>query len=158
MSLSPPEDAHLWTDIATAILNKEQNPQRYRRVFIGGIESQCASVKKEHTPKLTYQNHQRDMKNYALGEPFVNTYFTKREAECMILILQGHTNTQIAQLLNLSARTIEFYIKNMRQKTGCVSKAHLTNCVAKTDFIDTLDFTMDDLCNNAASERLLYHL
>lgn len=138
MSPSLTKGVHLWKDVSEAILNKDKNPKQYRRVFIGSID-------REHVSTIRYQNNPRETKNYSLGEPFDNTYFTKREAECMVLILHGHTNIQVARLLNLSSRTIEFYIKNMRHKTGCLSKAHLMNCIAQTNFLDTLDFTMDDL-------------
>ncbi len=145
MSSPPNEKLHIWKDIAEAIINKDKNPQRYRRIFIGGIESPLSSSDTESRDELMYQPNQREVKNYLLGEPFSDAYFTKREAECMMLIMQGYTNTQVAQLLSLSSRTVEFYIKNMRRKTGCESKADLMNAIAKTDFLDKLDFTMEDL-------------
>lgn len=135
---------HVWKDISDAVINKDKNPQQYRRIFIGSIESPSASIAKESLSK-TYSPVQRKIKNYFLGESFNNAYFTKREAECMMLFLKGYTNSQVAQLLSLSSRTIEFYIKNMRHKTGCSSKAHLIAAVSKTSFLELLDFTIDDL-------------
>jgi len=134
----------VWNDISDAVINKDKNPQRYRRVFIGSVDSPSSSIAKESL-SITYSRTRREIKSYFLGESFNNTYFTKREAECMMLFLKGYTNSQVAQLLNLSSRTIEFYIKNMRHKTGCTSKANLIAAVAKTDFIELLDFTVDDL-------------
>ena|SRR3990167_450133 len=131
------QTAKRWKDVTEAILKKEENPQRYRRFFIGSMECE--------TPLSHYSTTSKILKNYRVGEPFQNVYFTQREAECMMLILRGYTNTQVAQLLNLSSRTVEFYLKNMRQKTGCISKTHLMSCIAKTNFLDSLDFTMEDL-------------
>ena len=41
---------------------------------------------------------------------------------------------ETAQAFGLSIRTVEFYVKNMRQKVGCSTKAELINIVANGDF------------------------
>jgi len=47
---------------------------------------------------------------------------TPREIQVANLIRQGRTNKEIAQLLNLSVRTIEFYRDNLRQKLKIKNK------------------------------------
>ncbi|MBL4647663.1 MAG: PAS domain-containing protein [Gammaproteobacteria bacterium] len=48
-----------------------------------------------------------------------------RELECLFLQLRGKTAKQIAQILQLSKRTIEYYIDNIKSKLGCQNKAEL---------------------------------
>lgn len=47
---------------------------------------------------------------------YSNIYLTKREIKIILLLMAGNTLTEIALKLNLSNRTIEFYIKNIKVK------------------------------------------
>jgi len=82
----------------------------------------------------------RNYKTYHLGAKFENIYFTKREAECMLLMLKEKTLHQIATTLQLSPRTIEYYTKNMKIKLSCHSKRELIQLVKNSDFISNVDF------------------
>jgi DNA-binding CsgD family transcriptional regulator len=44
--------------------------------------------------------------------------FTKRESQCIVLLMRGKTNRQVADTLTLSPNTVGFYINNIKQKTG----------------------------------------
>lgn len=48
-----------------------------------------------------------------------------RELECLFLQLRGQTAKQIAELLNLSKRTVEYYLDNIKSKLGCQNKAEV---------------------------------
>lgn len=50
---------------------------------------------------------------------------TNRELECLKLTIKGYTAKRIAKELNISFRTVEEYIANIRHKTGASSKAEL---------------------------------
>lgn len=52
-------------------------------------------------------------------------YLTHREAECMHWMLQGRTMKDIAKVLKLSPRTVEYYIKRLKDRWGCKSKKEL---------------------------------
>ncbi len=52
---------------------------------------------------------------------------SKREAECLCYMAFGKTMKEIASCLNLSPRTVEFYVDNMKKKTGLCSKSQLLN-------------------------------
>lgn len=79
----------------------------------------------------------RDNKGQTIGIIFhcyelINTEFrqnplklTLRESECLMGILHGMTAKSIAEKLNLSKRTIEFYIENIKNKFGCHTKFEL---------------------------------
>ncbi len=62
---------------------------------------------------------------YSLHTKNGKAKLSKRELECMFHISQGKTAKEIGKLLNLSNRTIEFYIGNIKQKTGYQSKSAL---------------------------------
>jgi DNA-binding CsgD family transcriptional regulator len=52
-------------------------------------------------------------------------YFTKREFEVFRQLLNGATAKKIAMQSNLSCRTIEFYIQNIRDKMVCQRKTDI---------------------------------
>ncbi len=56
---------------------------------------------------------------------FEKQQLTKREIDCALLLRQGFTATQIAEQLFLSPRTIEVYIRALKQKFGCERLNHL---------------------------------
>ncbi|KTD06365.1 transcriptional regulator LuxR [Legionella gratiana] len=62
----------------------------------------------------------------AVDNPF---QLSHRELECLFFTLRAMTAKQIAEQLNLSKRTIEFYLENIKNKMRCVSKAELI-CLA----------------------------
>ncbi len=54
---------------------------------------------------------------------------TEREREVLQLVVEGHTNTAIGRMLNLSVRTVEKHRANLMDKLGVHDLAGLV-CVA----------------------------
>lgn len=52
-------------------------------------------------------------------------YFNKRESECIYLLFLGKTAKEIARHLNISSRTVEVYLNNIRLKLGCYMRAEV---------------------------------
>ena len=52
-------------------------------------------------------------------------YLTQREQEIIDLLMQNMKNREVAAALNLSVRTVEFYIQNLRLKFACNNKKEL---------------------------------
>ncbi len=52
-------------------------------------------------------------------------YFSKREMECIYLLIRGKTSKMIAKELNLSYRTVEHYLENIKIKLNVSTKAAL---------------------------------
>lgn len=50
---------------------------------------------------------------------------TAREAQCLYLTLMGNSARKIADLLNISIKTVEGYIYNIKNKFSCYSKSAL---------------------------------
>lgn len=63
---------------------------------------------------------------YMLNDCSSNNYkFTVRETECLFYIIRGKTAKQIAKVLNLSPRTVEFYIERIKLKMDCTTKSQI---------------------------------
>jgi DNA-binding NarL/FixJ family response regulator len=60
---------------------------------------------------------------------------TKREKEVLALLCQGFTNTEIAERLFLSPKTIEGHRANLLSKTGTKNSAHLVMFAIKNGII-----------------------
>lgn len=69
---------------------------------------------------------------YHLGKEYLGVSFTKREVDCLIPLLFGHSIIDTAKILQLSLETVQFYIKNMCKKIGVVGEEELI--VAMRDF------------------------
>jgi DNA-binding CsgD family transcriptional regulator len=53
------------------------------------------------------------------------TPLAPREVECLLYLLRGHTAKQTARQLQLSYRTVEFYIANVKDKLHCRTRSKL---------------------------------
>lgn len=79
-------------------------------------------------------------KTYKLGSEYGDSYLTHREAECALRLIQGKTILTIAAELQLSPRTVEFYLKNIKSKFRCRTKAELIEKVLHSNFLTAIDF------------------
>ena len=61
---------------------------------------------------------------------------TEREVEVLRLIALGHTNTEIAEQLFLSVRTVESHRAHVQQKLGASTRAELVRYALDHDLID----------------------
>ena len=86
------------------------------------------------TPKET-----RDLRMYYLGDKFPAVYLTKREAESMFWLMQSNTIAEAAAKMELSARTVEFYVKNLKLKLNCKNKKMLVNKILQTTLLQQLE-------------------
>ena len=82
----------------------------------------------------------RVMKVYYLDNQNKSLYLTHREAECMLNIIKGCTIRDVSERLKLSARTVEFYVKNIKKKLGCRTKSELIQRIYNSDFMKNVDF------------------
>jgi len=61
---------------------------------------------------------------------------TDREREVLYLICKGHSNKEIANILQISKRTVDKHRENLLLKTGCKNTAGLVMYAIKNDIID----------------------
>jgi DNA-binding CsgD family transcriptional regulator len=117
-----------WDAVLKEVLNKNSKSHAFTFTSISENKQDCSS----HPDK--------ENKKYFLGLKHQNIYFTCREADVMIQLLQGKTLSATAKFLKLSPRTIEFYVKNMKTKLRCRTKSELIGKVFGSDFIKNIDF------------------
>ena len=86
-------------------------------------------VKKKSTKRMT-------SKKYGLGEAYPDIYFTSREYDCVTQLLRGKNVKSIAKHYELSPRTVEFYIKNMKIKLECATRDELLEKVSQVVLIE----------------------
>ena len=65
------------------------------------------------------------------------TTLTGREREVLHLIVEGFTNTQIADKFVISRRTVETHRANMMRKLGLRNRADLYRYAAQHGFVST---------------------
>jgi len=65
------------------------------------------------------------IQSYTLDNPHNKFKLTKRECECVFLLIRGKTAKEIASLLSLSKRTVESYIENIKNKMNCQNKVEI---------------------------------
>lgn len=63
-----------------------------------------------------------------------NIQLSSREEECLFLILRGETSKGMARILNISARTVEFHMDNLKTKLGCVRKNQLLKAAVELGY------------------------
>lgn len=80
-----------------------------------------------------------DRKKYFLNAPFEGVHLTSREAETMFWLVQDYTLAAAACEMGLSARTVEFYVKNMKIKLRCANKKEMIVKVLSTNLLQQLE-------------------
>lgn len=76
------------------------------------------------------QNILHDFKytiNQKLANDFPEVAFTEREMETLFYTLTGYTSKEVGKKLDLSHRTVESYLDNIKDKLHCNSKAEIRN-------------------------------
>ena len=58
-----------------------------------------------------------------------NQYFSPRETQCIRYYIRGKTVNEIARILNLSPRTIQHYLENVKYKIGVTHKNDLISYI-----------------------------
>lgn len=127
-----------WDVVLQEVLNK--NSPGYIFIFTNFTDILSRKVIKQESEKRYYT------KMYTLGKKYQNIYLTQREAECVLYLLQGCTIKKAAEKLGLSARTVEFYINNIKAKLKCRTQIELINHIKNSQFMDIIDFKMPLSC------------
>jgi len=84
-----------------------------------------AGVKHDKNGLLESFYDKTKVSKFYLGETFNNTSLSKREAECLSQLVHGKTAKEIAKALKLSPRTVEYFLENIKTKTGIPNKSDL---------------------------------
>ncbi len=130
-----------WRTVLNEVLNKHNPKQRMLLTNVREYTPPLSrrSSKKKLTQLANTIISTRKTRQYALGKNYPNIYLTPREAQIMCYLLQGRSSKKIAITLELSVRTVEFYLSNMKLKLGCHSKIELINYINHSEFLKNVD-------------------
>jgi DNA-binding CsgD family transcriptional regulator len=73
------------------------------------------------------------LKKYTLHKENRELSLSLRELQCLHFLAKGSTSKDIALALQISYRTVEHYLSNIRNKAGCADKAELIELYRKND-------------------------
>ena len=103
----------------------------------------CYSLKEENIMKPPHKSDKsvrtKKLTRYELGSQYPDVYLSQREAECVALIVDGCSHLQVAQLLDISSRTVEFYMNNVKAKLRYENRKELILKIKNSDFIKKVD-------------------
>lgn len=120
-----------WDLVLNEVLSKDNIPHDFSFTNIknrhGGL------IKEPLVPCLIIRPKAR---KFYLGEKYPGIYFTERERQTIFYFLQGKTTAQVGVCLNLSPRTVEYYLKNMKSKLNCQRKSELIGKIFEIGFTE----------------------
>lgn len=128
-----------WDKILKEVMDKKNAATKFR---FTNLESAMANNTQVACQEVAHPSRIANRRSYNLGAKYEGIYFTQREAECMLLLLNGKTISKTADTLCLSPRTIEFYLKNMKTKLGCRTKFELIELVLDSDFLQDINLAI----------------
>lgn len=123
--------AMLWNDVVREVMRRKVSGKT------SGLLSDDEKIITNKTKNNVIEN--RALAVYGLGGKYGDLYFTRREAECMLWLLRGKTINGVAVVLKLSPRTVEYYIKNMKNKLGCRTKFELIELIYASEFMKSVE-------------------
>ena len=118
-----------WDCVLQEVLNKHAPEQQYFPYT--NIQEHISEPISNDPPTKV-----KPIKLYLLDQRYPGVYFTRRESQCLILLTTGHTIKETGHALNLSARTVEFYLNNIKVKLKCRTKAELLQKIQDSDFLE----------------------
>ena len=89
--------------------------------------------------------------SYVLNQHYFDVRLTGRETECLFFILRGKSSKAIARFLNVSVKTIEYYIEQLKTKMNCSNKSEL---IEKSIFKGYLNILPNSLINNQLINKM----
>ncbi len=117
----------LFLDNKKSFLNKEKN--------IIGSFFYLTELTQYHLIDLAYflvnfnskfsQHHSSQQFSFTLSNNYFDTHLSTRQAECLFFLLRGKSAKTIAKILELSIRTVEDHIDNIKNQFRCYKKSEL---------------------------------
>lgn len=90
----------------------------------------CAALIK--SDKKYHSNSRNIERSYTIGPKTNKKQLTERELDCVFYLMRGNTRKQIAQLLNISHRTVESHLEQIRIKLKCSYRSGIIDyCLAE---------------------------
>lgn len=104
-----------WDQVLAEVLRKDQPQQNYLVTSVNEYTTATSKAKTTAQKKPARIKRQK----FYLGPSLPDVYFTLREMQTIEQIIAGNNVTQTALILGMSPRTVEYYLRNMRNKLNC---------------------------------------
>lgn len=75
---------------------------------------------------------------YMLDNNYDEIDLSQRQSECLFFLLRGKSAKSIAKLLNISYRTVESYIEDIKYRLACSSKSEIIEKAWKLGYMNIL--------------------
>ncbi len=118
-------------EVITTVIMISKRPVMHNGNCLG-VALEAFNITDSIFPTLPSQSTQKKSIN-----PLDNL-FSRRETDCINLLLYGYSYKNIANKLNLSSRTVESYIESIKLKLNCHNKQILIDKLREMGFIRTL--------------------
>ena len=82
---------------------------------------------------IVVDDYRRRLEGLPEGDPYES--LTDREREVLVLVAKGHTNREIAELLHISPKTVDFHRTNVMRKLDLHSRTELTRYALRRGLI-----------------------
>lgn len=80
---------------------------------------------------------------YYLGDAYSHEAISKREIECLIYLSRGKTAKEIGKIINISPRTVEFYLNNLKSKLKCTYTSQVVDIFYRSDLSEFANLLLD---------------
>jgi DNA-binding CsgD family transcriptional regulator len=127
-------DIHQYADGGTKILLTKKKPF-YQLGEVAGSICYCTEVQTDffkqitanliQTDKRYHQMRSTTERSYRLCDTLGQDGLSKRESECLFYWTRARTMKEIARMLNISHRTVETYIENIKLKIKCTNRSDM---------------------------------
>lgn len=74
----------------------------------------------------------------AIESNYPEINLSERQMQCLYYLLRGKSASATAAILNLSKRTIETYIEEIKNKLGCINKSEIIELAITRGYIDII--------------------
>lgn len=134
-------DIHVYADGKGRVLLSKKTPYKENNIIVGyifhameihatALNQVCSTLIQSDKKYRTKESS--NQRSYIISPTRFNTTISKRELDCIFYLLRGNTMKMIAKILNLSPRTVETYLEQVRIKLKCTNRSELIEtCLAE---------------------------
>ena len=119
-----------WTAVLQEVLHKNDPNYPIRFTNVRERGQQAYEIARAAKAKPVARNKTR----YYVELDSLKTYLTHRETLSVLHRMQGKTYAQTAEILKIKKRTVEFYLKSIRDKLHCERASEVLKVLSETDF------------------------
>ncbi len=112
-----------WENIVKEVMARKANGQK-TSILSSDLENSSFGAKTTQKKSL-----KSNKSTYVLRTKYSNIPITKREAECISLLLKSKSVINIASILKIAPDTVKDYINNIKARTGCNNRRQLIDIV-----------------------------